>query len=65
MQLDSKKELRRIAKGDEELMAIPPRAVGSMEKQWKDKCLKCGETHKNIMANDDNYDLIIKLSVVN
>lgn len=29
------------------------------------KCSKCGETHKNIMANDDNYDLIIKLSVIN
>ena len=27
------------------------------------KCLKCHEIHKNIMANDDNYDLIIKLSV--
>ena len=28
------------------------------------KCLKCGEIHKNIMANDDNMDLIIKLSVI-
>ena len=27
------------------------------------KCLKCGQFHKNIMANDDNYDLIVKLSV--
>ena len=27
------------------------------------KCNKCGNTHKNIMANDDNFDLIIKLSV--
>ena len=27
------------------------------------KCLKCNELHKNIMANDDNYDLIVKLSV--
>jgi DNA-directed RNA polymerase subunit RPC12/RpoP len=26
------------------------------------KCNKCGETHKNIMANDDNFDLIIELS---
>ncbi len=26
------------------------------------KCLKCNTIHKNIMANDDNYDLIIKLS---
>ena len=29
----------------------------------KYKCLKCNQTHKNIMADDDNYDLIIKLSV--
>lgn len=26
------------------------------------KCLKCGEIHKNIMAIDDNMDLIIELS---
>ena len=26
------------------------------------KCTKCNELHKNIMANDDNYDLIIELS---
>lgn len=29
------------------------------------KCLKCGQLHKNIMATDDNYDMIIKLSVAN
>ena len=29
------------------------------------KCLKCGEINKNIMASDDNYDIIVKLSVVN
>ncbi len=29
------------------------------------KCLKCNQVHKNVMANDDNYDLIIKLSVTN
>lgn len=28
------------------------------------KCLKCGQIHKNIMATDDNYDIIVKLSVV-
>ena len=28
------------------------------------KCSKCGETHKNITLNDDNMDLIIKLSVI-
>lgn len=26
------------------------------------KCQKCNELHKNIMANDDNMDLIIELS---
>ena len=26
------------------------------------KCLKCGEIHKNIMASDDDMDLIIELS---
>lgn len=28
------------------------------------KCLSCNQIHKNIMANDDNVDLIIKLSVI-
>jgi len=27
------------------------------------KCNKCNQTHKNIMANDDNFELIINLSV--
>ncbi len=27
------------------------------------RCQKCGESHKNIIAKDDNMDLIIKLSV--
>lgn len=27
------------------------------------KCNKCNEIHKNIIANDDNMDLIIRLSV--
>ncbi len=26
------------------------------------KCLKCGETHKNIMAKDDDMDMIIEIS---
>lgn len=26
------------------------------------KCIECGEIHKNIMANDDNFDTIIELS---
>ncbi len=29
------------------------------------KCNKCHQIHKNIMAEDDNYDEIIKLSVIN
>lgn len=28
------------------------------------KCEKCGESHRNIMANDDDMDLIIKLSKI-
>lgn len=27
------------------------------------KCKKCGQNHKNIVANDDNMDLIIELSI--
>ena len=27
------------------------------------KCLKCNELHKNIIANDDNTDIIINLSI--
>lgn len=27
------------------------------------KCSKCNQIHKNVMAIDDNYDLIVKLSV--
>ena len=28
------------------------------------KCLSCGGVHKNIMAQDDDYDMIVKLSVI-
>lgn len=28
------------------------------------KCDKCNQLHKNIMANDDNFDLIIELSKI-
>ena len=28
------------------------------------KCQKCGEIHKNIIAIDDNFEEIIKLSVI-
>ena len=27
------------------------------------KCSKCNQLHKNVMANDDNIDTIIKLSI--
>ncbi len=29
------------------------------------KCQKCKQIHKNIVATDDNVDIIIKLSVIN
>lgn len=29
------------------------------------KCQKCNQIHKNIMANDDNMDLIIELTTKN
>jgi hypothetical protein len=29
------------------------------------KCDKCGAVKKNIAAEDDDYDLIVRLSVVN
>lgn len=29
------------------------------------KCSKCNQMHKNVMAKDDNYDLIVKLSISN
>lgn len=28
------------------------------------KCEKCHQIHKNIIANDDNYDIIVNLSIV-
>lgn len=28
------------------------------------RCERCKEVHKNIMADDDNYDEIIKLSII-
>lgn len=27
------------------------------------KCEKCNQLHKNIVANDDNFDLIVELSI--
>jgi len=28
------------------------------------KCQSCHQTHKNIMATDDNYELIVNLSII-
>lgn len=28
------------------------------------KCIKCGDLHKNIVANDDNFNEIINLSII-
>ena len=28
------------------------------------KCQKCGKEHKNVLANDDNINVVINLSVV-
>lgn len=28
------------------------------------KCEKCNEIHKNVMANDDDFDKIINLSII-
>ena len=29
------------------------------------KCIKCNQLHKNIIANDDDFNKIIELSVIN
>ena len=29
------------------------------------KCEKCGTLHKNIIANDDNFNKIVELSIIN
>lgn len=44
---------------------LKPIGIEKFKKTYKIiyKCTKCGELHKNIMATDDNMDLIIKLSV--
>lgn len=44
---------------------LRPIGVEKFKKTYKIiyKCDKCGELHKNIMADDDNYDLIVELSV--
>lgn len=43
---------------------LKPIGIEKYKKTYKIiyKCQKCGLLHKNIMANDDNYDKIIELS---
>jgi DNA-directed RNA polymerase subunit RPC12/RpoP len=43
---------------------LKPIGIEKFKKTYKIlyKCEKCGMHHKNIMANDDNMDLIIELS---
>ena len=46
---------------------LKPIGVEKFKKTFKliYKCEKCNQTHKNIICDDDNMDLIIKLSVIN
>ena len=43
---------------------LKPRGIEKFKDSYKIvyKCLKCGEIHKNIMASDDDMNLIIELS---
>ena len=43
---------------------LKPIGIEKFKKTYKIiyKCEKCNKLHKNIMANDDNMDLIIELS---
>ncbi len=43
---------------------LVPKKIEKFKKTFKIvyKCDKCKEAHKNIIANDDNIDLIIELS---
>ena len=43
---------------------LKPIAIEKFKDSYKIvyKCTKCGMIHKNIMANDDNMDLIIELT---
>lgn len=46
---------------------LKPIGIEKFKKTYKIiyKCELCNELHKNIIANDDNYDLIIELSANN
>lgn len=43
---------------------LVPIGIEKFKKSYKIiyRCLRCGMIHKNIMANDDNMDIIIELS---
>lgn len=58
-----------INPGDRKNTCLGPLEPIEIEKHKKGfkiiyKCKKCNEIKKNIAANDDNMDLIIKLSVI-
>ena len=59
--------LRHVLSDDKRSMEFSTGFVP--RKKFKDtykilyKCTKCNQEHKNIIATDDNMDLIIKLSV--
>lgn len=44
---------------------LKPIGIEKFKKTFKIlyKCVKCGKNHKNIIAEDDNMDLIIKLTI--
>ena len=46
---------------------MKPIGIEKFKKSYKIiyNCSKCHQIHKNVMADDDNFDLIIKLSNVN
>ena len=46
---------------------LEPIAIEKFKNTYKIvyKCLKCKKIHKNIIASDDNMDLIIELSKLN
>ena len=46
---------------------LQPIAIEKFKNTYKIvyKCLRCNQIHKNIVANDDNMDLIIELTTNN
>lgn len=45
-------------------LLLEPTSIEKFKNTYKIiyKCQKCHQTHKNIMANDDDYNIIIELS---